>query len=67
MSEEHDNSRAACNGAPTLSVYMGCEHAQGYGIARPMPAEQFLPWLAQRRAAGRASVVALVPSETRAG
>ena len=45
---------------------MGCEHAQGYGIARPMPAEQFLPWLAQRRAAGRATVVALVPSEGRA-
>jgi hypothetical protein len=31
-----------------------------------MPAEQFLPWLAQRRAAGRATVVALVPSEGRA-
>jgi diguanylate cyclase (GGDEF)-like protein len=45
---------------------MGCEHAQGYGIARPMPAEQFLPWLAQRRAAGRATVVALVPAEGRA-
>ncbi|HVY67151.1 MAG TPA: EAL domain-containing protein [Gammaproteobacteria bacterium] len=36
---------------------MGCEHAQGYGIGKPMPHEQFLPWLAQRRAAGRAGVV----------
>ncbi|MCV2352783.1 EAL domain-containing protein [Paucibacter sp. B2R-40] len=24
---------------------MGCELAQGYGIARPMPAEQMLPWV----------------------
>ena len=45
---------------------LGCEHAQGYGIARPMPAENFLPWLAQRRAVGRATVVALVPADTRA-
>jgi diguanylate cyclase len=45
---------------------MGCEHAQGYGIARPMPAEQLLPWLAQRRAAGRATVVPLLTSESRA-
>jgi diguanylate cyclase len=46
---------------------MGCEHAQGFGIARPMPAEQFLPWLAQHRAAGRATVVPLLPSESLAG
>jgi diguanylate cyclase (GGDEF)-like protein len=38
---------------------MGCEHAQGYGIGKPMPPEQFLPWLAQRRGGGRSSVVAL--------
>ena len=38
---------------------LGCEHAQGYGIAKPMPQEQFLPWLAQRRSGGRPSVVAL--------
>jgi len=38
---------------------LGCEHAQGYGIGKPMPHEQFLPWLAQRRRGGRASVVAL--------
>jgi diguanylate cyclase (GGDEF)-like protein len=38
---------------------LGCEHAQGYGIAKPMPQEQFLAWLAQRRSSGRPSVVAL--------
>jgi diguanylate cyclase (GGDEF)-like protein len=38
---------------------MGCEHAQGYGIGKPMPHEQFLSWLAQRRSGGRSSVVAL--------
>jgi diguanylate cyclase (GGDEF)-like protein len=38
---------------------LGCEHAQGYGIGKPMPQEQLLPWLSQRRSAGRASVVAL--------
>ena len=38
---------------------MGCEHAQGYGIAKPMAQEQFLAWLTQRRSAGRSSVVAL--------
>jgi EAL domain-containing protein (putative c-di-GMP-specific phosphodiesterase class I) len=36
---------------------LGCEHAQGYGIAKPMPQEQFLPWLSQRRAGGRTGVV----------
>jgi EAL domain-containing protein (putative c-di-GMP-specific phosphodiesterase class I) len=38
---------------------LGCEHAQGYGIGKPIPHEQFLAWLAQRRSAGRTSVVAL--------
>jgi diguanylate cyclase (GGDEF)-like protein len=38
---------------------MGCEHAQGYAIGKPMPHEQFLSWLAQRRSGGRSSVVAL--------
>ncbi|WP_201220896.1 EAL domain-containing protein [Halochromatium roseum] len=28
-----------------LLQQMGCEYAQGYGIARPMPAEHVLPWL----------------------
>jgi EAL domain-containing protein (putative c-di-GMP-specific phosphodiesterase class I) len=26
----------------------GCDYAQGYHIARPMPARQFLAWLAER-------------------
>ncbi|HXS79668.1 MAG TPA: EAL domain-containing protein, partial [Gammaproteobacteria bacterium] len=38
---------------------MGCEHAQGYGIGKPMPQEQLLSWLTQRRSGGRSSVVAL--------
>ncbi len=38
---------------------MGCEHAQGYGIGKPMPQEQFLSWLAQRRAGRRPGIVAL--------
>ena len=38
---------------------MGCEHAQGFGIGKPMPQEQLLTWLAQRRSGGRSSVVAL--------
>jgi diguanylate cyclase (GGDEF)-like protein len=38
---------------------LGCEHAQGFAIGKPMPHDSFLPWLAQRRSGGRASVVAL--------
>jgi diguanylate cyclase (GGDEF)-like protein/PAS domain S-box-containing protein len=30
----------------TALLKMGCEFAQGYGIARPMPAEQFPAWAA---------------------
>ena len=30
----------------TLLLQLGCDLAQGYGIARPMPAEQFLDWAA---------------------
>ncbi|HET7610114.1 MAG TPA: EAL domain-containing protein, partial [Gammaproteobacteria bacterium] len=43
----------------TRLAAMGCEHAQGYGIAKPMPQEQLLSWLAQRRSGGRSSVIAL--------
>jgi len=32
-----------------MLLLLGCELAQGYGIARPMPAETVLPWLAQYR------------------
>jgi diguanylate cyclase (GGDEF)-like protein len=45
---------------------MGCEHAQGYGIGKPMPHEQLLPWLSQRRSGGRASVIALPVAGTAA-
>ena len=38
---------------------LGCEHAQGYGIGKPIPQEQFLAWIAQRRASGRPAVVPL--------
>jgi diguanylate cyclase (GGDEF)-like protein len=48
---------------------LGCEHAQGYGIGKPIPQEQFLAWIAQRRASGRAAVVPLpvpvVPAASR--
>lgn len=27
-----------------MLLQLGCTFAQGYGIARPMPAEQFMPW-----------------------
>jgi len=29
-----------------MLLSMGCNQAQGYGIARPMPADELLPWLA---------------------
>jgi diguanylate cyclase (GGDEF)-like protein len=41
---------------------MGCERAQGYGIGKPIPAEQFLTWLAQSRCGGRSTVVPLQPA-----
>jgi len=30
----------------TLSLQLGCELAQGFGVARPMPAEQLQAWAA---------------------
>lgn len=29
----------------SMLLYFGCQLAQGYGISRPMPADQVLPWL----------------------
>ena len=26
---------------------LGCHYGQGYGIARPMPVENFVPWVRQ--------------------
>jgi len=31
-------------------LHFGCRYAQGYGIARPMPAELTVPWIAQWQA-----------------
>jgi EAL domain-containing protein (putative c-di-GMP-specific phosphodiesterase class I) len=33
----------------TLLLQLGCEVAQGYGIAKPMPGDTFPPWLQQWR------------------
>ena len=32
-----------------LLILLGCEHAQGYAIAKPMPASNVLPWLKEWR------------------
>jgi diguanylate cyclase (GGDEF)-like protein len=32
-----------------LLAQMGCHQAQGYHFSRPLPADQFLPWLDQQR------------------
>nr|WP_281371623.1 EAL domain-containing protein [Petropleomorpha daqingensis] len=37
----------------TVLSGMGCDLIQGYHLGRPMPAEEFLPWLAARAAAAR--------------
>jgi len=33
-------------------LHFGCRFAQGYGVARPMPADQALPWIGQWKANG---------------
>ena len=35
-----------------LLLDMGCDMAQGYGIARPMPAEKFADWCARWQSEG---------------
>jgi len=47
------------DGAMARLAALGCDHMQGYGIGKPIPHEEFLPWLSQRRSGGRPSVVAL--------
>ncbi len=39
-----------------LAVELGCSYAQGFHIARPMPADEVLPWMAAHRAARAPSV-----------
>ncbi len=33
-------------GEHALLAQLGCDHVQGYGIARPMPFDQTLDWIA---------------------
>ena len=37
-------------GEHVLLAQLGCDHVQGYGIARPMPFEQTLDWIAKHKA-----------------
>lgn len=39
----------------TLLAGMGCEHGQGFGIARPMPVADLVRWLRDRGAARAAA------------
>ena len=49
-------------------VELRCEYAQGYGIAKPLPADDFLSWLAQWRAQQAPGVVAFAArTDGRAG
>ncbi len=42
-----------------LLALLGCDVAQGYGIARPMPPARFLDWLAQQVGASRTAASAV--------
>ncbi|MFT5663728.1 MAG: diguanylate cyclase (GGDEF)-like protein/PAS domain S-box-containing protein [Gammaproteobacteria bacterium] len=49
------NRKVIAEGVETIEhglmlLEMGCEQAQGYGIARPMPAENILTWLDDNKA-----------------
>ena len=37
-------------GEHVLLAQLGCDHVQGYGIARPMPFDQTLHWIEQHTA-----------------
>ena len=46
------NRKVIAEGVETLEhgallIHLGCRFAQGYGIARPMPAEKFIDWVSQ--------------------
>ena len=41
--------------ARSLVVEMGCDLYQGYGLARPMPGDELLTWLARHEAHNAAS------------
>jgi diguanylate cyclase (GGDEF)-like protein/PAS domain S-box-containing protein len=45
-----------------LLLALGCDLAQGFGIAHPMPAAEFLPWLERWRKSGSARQVSPQPS-----
>ena len=36
-------------GEHVLLAQLGCDHVQGFGIARPMPFEQTLDWIKQHK------------------
>jgi EAL domain-containing protein (putative c-di-GMP-specific phosphodiesterase class I) len=47
--------------AKALVSEMGCDLYQGYGLARAMPADEVLSWLARQNALSRVRVGALLP------
>ena len=49
-----------------MLLQMGCEFVQGYGIARPMPAEELRAWAAQWRPESRWTDVPAVHEDNRA-
>ncbi|MGB7241762.1 MAG: EAL domain-containing protein, partial [Sulfitobacter sp.] len=51
-------------GEHVLLAQLGCDHVQGFGIARPMPFEQTLDWIA-RHSAKLADVPRIMDNKTR--
>jgi diguanylate cyclase (GGDEF)-like protein len=43
--------------AMTLLAQMGCDQVQGYYIHKPMPAEQFIEWVEQRKVQHHSTVI----------